>query len=112
MPNYKSLVYERSTEHNYHKQHVRVELSFDDVEAQEFDAILQELSARVDYELGLDTEKLEKSNHKLREEKEQLEYKINSLNKNLASAKERWEKVKAFLEKLSVPLPEVDDIPF
>ena len=112
MPNYKSLVYERSVEHNYRKQHVRVELSFDDVDTQEFDGILQELSARVDHELGVNADKLEKFVEKLREEKNNLRREIDVLADDLVRAKERWEKAKAFLEKHSVPLPEDDDIPF
>lgn len=111
MPNYKSLVYERSTEHNYRKQHVRVELSFDDVETQEFDAILAELSARVDRELGVNTDKLERSIQELKEEKNKLESELYNLELELTTAKEKWEKAKAFLEKHSVTFP-LNDIPF
>ncbi len=107
---FNTISYERSKGDSYNRQSLRLEATVEENEDEQ--SVLDWLKSKVDYELGFTNDDLKLKNQKLLDAKRSIEQEIKDLEHQLHQAKQRWEKVKAFLEKLGVPLPLEDDIPF
>lgn len=104
-----NIIYERSVGDSHNRQISRLEVQIGENENP--DIVMDWMVARINSDLGIDVQKMEKNVEQLLKRKRELEREIESAEYQATQAKERWEKAKAFLAKYKMSL-DSDDIPF
>jgi septal ring factor EnvC (AmiA/AmiB activator) len=108
---FNTIAYERSRKRYEDVQTIRVELTVE--EEEDPVTVMQLAQAFVDNQLGIRIEKTEQSIGDLKNQESSLKSKVASLEQKVTEAKERWEKVKAFLIQHGVSAENFEaDLPF